>query len=179
MSGNTTQYFPNTNTGYNGYKMGFDASRSSSVYGNSSTVQPQSIKVLYYIVVATSTKTDIQVDIDEIATDLNGKMDIDMSNMNASQSAKNTIVGWGLPDYTARIIISTGSYTPPSDGLIIVSGGDNNQNKYINVNGARAAGAWVASSTSTDIMAFVQKGDSVTTAGSGVDVYFYPLKGAV
>lgn len=53
----------------------FDASRSSSIYGNSSTVQPQTIKVLYYIVIATSTKTDIQVDIDEIATDLNGKCD--------------------------------------------------------------------------------------------------------
>lgn len=34
----------------------------------------------YYIVVATSTKTDIQVDIDEIATDLNGKADVDLSN---------------------------------------------------------------------------------------------------
>ena len=51
-----------------------NASRSSSIYGNSTTVQPQTIKVLYYIVVATSTKTDIEVDIDEIATDLNGKV---------------------------------------------------------------------------------------------------------
>ena len=58
----------------------FDASRSSSIYGRSNTVQPQSIKVLYYIVIATSTKTDIQVDIDEIATDLNGKADTDLSN---------------------------------------------------------------------------------------------------
>ena len=46
---------------------------SSSIYGNSSTVQPQSIKVFYYIVIATKTKTDIEVDIDEIATDLNNK----------------------------------------------------------------------------------------------------------
>ena len=53
----------------------FDASSSSSIYGNSTTVQPQTIKVLYYIVVATSTKTDIQVDIDEVATDLNNKVD--------------------------------------------------------------------------------------------------------
>lgn len=34
----------------------------------------------YYIVIATSTKTDIQVDIDNIATDLNGKADTDLSN---------------------------------------------------------------------------------------------------
>ena len=53
----------------------FNASRSSPIYGRSNTVQPQSIKVLYYIVIATSTKTDIQVDIDEIVTDLNNKLD--------------------------------------------------------------------------------------------------------
>lgn len=51
----------------------FDASRSNSIYGNSNTVQPQSIKVLYYIVMATSTNTDIEVDIDEVITDLNSK----------------------------------------------------------------------------------------------------------
>lgn len=39
------------------------------------TVQPQTIKAFYYIVIANSTKTDIQVDIDEIATDLNDKVD--------------------------------------------------------------------------------------------------------
>lgn len=70
-----------TINGYNNANnVTFDASRSSSIYGRSSTVQPQSIKVLYYIVIATSTKTNIQVDIDEIATDLNGKADVDLSN---------------------------------------------------------------------------------------------------
>lgn len=34
----------------------------------------------YYIVIATSTKTDIEVDIDEIATDLNSKADVDLTN---------------------------------------------------------------------------------------------------
>lgn len=57
------------------YGSKFDASNSNSIYGNSATVQPQSIKVLYYIVVANTTKTAIEVDIDEIATDLNGKVD--------------------------------------------------------------------------------------------------------
>lgn len=47
------------------------ATEQNAIYGNSTTVQPQSIKVLYYIVIATSTKTDIEVDIDEILTDLN------------------------------------------------------------------------------------------------------------
>ena len=58
-----------------------DASRSSSIYGNSTTVQPQTIKAFIYIVIATNTKTEIEVDIDEIATDLNGKADTDLSNV--------------------------------------------------------------------------------------------------
>lgn len=52
-----------------------NASLSNTIYGNSTTVQPQSIKVLRYICIATSTKTNIQVDIDEIVTDLNNKLD--------------------------------------------------------------------------------------------------------
>lgn len=72
-------------TGYDAFY--FNASNSNSIYGNSDTVQPQAIKVLYYIVVATSTKTDIEVDIDEIATDLNGKADVDLTNINSSCKA--------------------------------------------------------------------------------------------
>ena len=41
------------------------------IYGNSTTVQPQTIKGYYYIVLATTVKTNIQVDIDEIATEIN------------------------------------------------------------------------------------------------------------
>ena len=84
----TSSVSPNkTATGNGGWwsdtrTLNFNASDSSSIYGNSSTVQPQSIKVLYYIVIATSAKTDIQVDIDEIATDLNGKADVDFTNCN-------------------------------------------------------------------------------------------------
>ena len=66
---------------------GFDASLSNSIYGNSSTVQPQSIKVFYYIVIATNTKTDIEVDIDEVITDLNSKAnDIDVVHKTGNET---------------------------------------------------------------------------------------------
>lgn len=68
----------------------FDASRSSSIYGNSSTVQPQTIKCYYYIVVATSAKTNIEVDIDEIATDLNNK--VNSSDLSEVQCVVETFV---------------------------------------------------------------------------------------
>lgn len=95
----------------------FDASRSSSIYGNSSTVQPQTIKVLYYIVIATSTKTDIEVDIDEIATDLNGKADTDLTN--TTDTGKILMSGMAMP--SSKIInltvgASGSTYTAPANG---------------------------------------------------------------
>lgn len=71
-------------SGSGGNVFSFDASNFDTIYGNSTTVQPQSIKVLYYIVLANSTKTEIEVDIDEIATDLNGKADKDLQNINSN-----------------------------------------------------------------------------------------------
>ena len=115
-SGTTTASAPSNN---NGFVLNFDASNSNSIYGNSSTVQPQTIKVLYYIVVATTTKTDIQVDIDEIATDLNSKADRDGSNM--VSSVKNFDGQWvgitsvGLYSGNSRtsdLAIDISSYIP-------------------------------------------------------------------
>lgn len=67
--------------GYQSAYVNFDASRSSSIYGNSTIVQPQAIKVLYYIVIAETTKLDIQIDIDKVATDLNYKANRNLDNV--------------------------------------------------------------------------------------------------
>lgn len=85
--------------------IGFDASYSNSIYGNSATVQPQAVKVLYYIVIATTEKTEIEVDIDDIATDLNGKADIDLSNTTGSLS--NIFLNKLIPDYSSAIDITS------------------------------------------------------------------------
>ena len=67
-------------------------------------------------------KDGIPFDIDALATDVNGKADIDLSNISASQSAKDTIVGWGLPDYANAIDLGLSttwkSYTCPSNGYV-------------------------------------------------------------
>lgn len=97
-----------------------NASRSSSIYGNSSTVQPQTIKGYYYIVIANSTKTDIQVDIDNVLTDLNGKADVDLTNVNDAGYIK--MAGASLPSTTKYVdltLLASGStYTAPADGFI-------------------------------------------------------------
>lgn len=51
----------------------FDASDSNSIYGNSNTVQPQTIKTLYYIVIANTLTTDVEIDINQVIANLNTK----------------------------------------------------------------------------------------------------------
>lgn len=75
-------FFKTTTSGQTAYDgtayprvTGFDASRSSSIYGNSTTVQPQTIKGYYYIVVANSIKPNYVLDVDQVITDLNNKAD--------------------------------------------------------------------------------------------------------
>lgn len=69
---------------------------TSSVASGSLTHFP--LNCYYYIVIATTTKTEIEVDIDEIATDLNGKADVDGSNM--VSSVKNFDGGWVYSNFT-------------------------------------------------------------------------------
>lgn len=58
---------------------------------------------------------------------LNNKADVDLSNMNASQSAKETIVGWGMPDYTAGVSVANDTvisgFTAPEKGILMLGGG--------------------------------------------------------
>lgn len=96
------------------YSATFNASLSSSVYsgnGSNTTIHEQAVKVFCYIVIANSTKTEIQSDIDEIATDLNGKADRDGSNM--VSSVKNFDGGW--VNFNSLVTLSTatavGTYT--------------------------------------------------------------------
>lgn len=102
----------------NDAKIALDASRSSSIYGNSTTVQPQAIKVLYYIVIATSTKTQIEVDIDEIATDLNGKADVDLSNVSIASSFSNALNTAGIRTVVESYQNGTDWYRIWSDGWV-------------------------------------------------------------
>ena len=53
-----------------------DASLSNPIYGNSSTVQPQSIRVYYYIVVANGIKQDVEIDLDNVLTEVNKRQRI-------------------------------------------------------------------------------------------------------
>lgn len=97
--------------------LGFNASRSNSIYGNSDTVQPQTVKGFVYIVIATSAKTDVEVNIDNIATDVNGKADVDLSNITASGTS--LISSYAMPSnkYVDLTLGASGTtYAAPANG---------------------------------------------------------------
>lgn len=97
----------------------------SGVVASTAGLKEYPVDCYYYIVVANTTKTAIEADIDEIATDLNGKLDKDLNNINntVSSSAKNAIMDWSLLNIAGKIVTSsTGTteinYTCPSKGWV-------------------------------------------------------------
>lgn len=155
---------------------------SNSIYGNSSTVQPQSVKVLYYIVVANSVKTDIEVDIDEIATDLNGKVDVDFTNVNSSGKALAS--GWSMPSnrYIDLTLGASGAtYTAPANGWLLLHKEANAANQFIEFINDDAGGLGmtaIRSNTSGSIDAFcpAKKGNNIRcyyTAGGTTNRFRY------
>lgn len=75
VNGNHTHTFTTSAAGAHTHTL------SGSGLGNSNTVQPQTVKAFVYVVVATSVKEDIVVDIDNIATDLNTKANNNLLNL--------------------------------------------------------------------------------------------------
>lgn len=81
-----------------------------------------SVDGYYYIVIATSTKTDIQVDIDQIATDLNGKADVDLTNCTNIANIKMAHNAMPSNTYIDLTLGASGStYTAPADGWFYVN----------------------------------------------------------
>ena len=81
LSNKTTTSFKNV-TGYTSASSSAYASYEFDWYacGYTDISDYQYNPIYEYVVIATGTKTEIEVDIDEIATDLNGKADVDLSN---------------------------------------------------------------------------------------------------
>ena len=174
------------NGGYNTYT-GYTSTQvdvASPIYGRSNTVQPQTIKVLYYIVVSTSAKTDIQVDIDEIATDLNGKADVDLTNV--SNSGTSLSAGWAMPSLTTRTVITIGAsdatYTAPADGFLFLRVNCGTGISYTTVYQNQWADQRVYDQNyiSVSMMVQVAKGNYSINYGNVtfVDAYFVYAKGS-
>lgn len=103
-------------------KMGFDASRSNAIYGNSDTVQMNAVALRYFVVVANGQTNQSMMDWGAWASSLQGKANADLSNVNFTQSVKSKVISWGLPDYSQPTTISASTeYLAESDLRLIVT----------------------------------------------------------
>ena len=93
-----------------------DPTKSGLVANTSSLLTQYPLSCYYYIVIATSAKTDIQVDIDQIATDVNGKADKNLTNV-LGTDVKNAIVRSNVPIITEVYINGTSGHIVYSNKL--------------------------------------------------------------
>ena len=161
-----------------------DASNSNSVYGNSTTVQPPATQMYLYFYVGGYNQDALEQSAG-INTELfNGKADVDLSNaaLNASTTAKETIVGWGMPDYSAGVSISL-PYTVTKKGVISI-GAYKAQvgTHYVYINNNKVTG----STNSSNSFYTCVSGEYLVDVGDvfSADEYwnfavliFYPMKG--
>ena len=180
QSGTGTQTFRAHNSDSGQYPIiNFDASRWSSIYGNSTTVQPKATQMYLYFYVGQFSQSATEQTAGLNASLFNGKADIDLSNAvsNASASAKETIVGWNSPDYTAGITVSTSSmpYTATSNGYVVCRW-TAQSDRYLTINGQQV-GRYILTSNLTfaGIIPWkVKKGDVISYDTNFV---FYPCIG--
>ena len=122
----------------------------------------------------------MEADIDEIATDLNGKADTDLTNIN--QTGKNNIMAWGMPDYANKESkLASTQYTASCDGYLVVRVDGASVGAYITINGDIVASSGIYTNYWCVCNAPVSKGDTYAlgqTGGTYVYGYFIPLKGA-
>lgn len=166
----------------------------SGMIADTSDLIKESTDIRWFVVVANAQINQSQMDWSAWASSLAGKANTDMDNITAT--GKETVVGWGMPDYNAGVTISSG-YTTTKKGVIYCtgyyggrggSGGEGycwckvgNSPQFLVAGSINATEGKPRSSLFIDInvgeactFGMVNEGN----ASGSVSATFYPLKGA-
>jgi hypothetical protein len=111
-----------TSTGSGNDDLTFDASKSNSIYGNSTTVQPPAIKMVYCVKAFSTVVNPGKIEAQTLA---DSKADINLSNLDST--GKKTAAGLAMPSDTYIVITNNFvvdesmsrykmSYTAPANG---------------------------------------------------------------
>lgn len=137
---------------------------------------------LYYFVGDTIQDASL-INAGAVLGQLSNKADIDASNFNAT--GKETIVGWGMPDYTSGVAKNRNTqYTAEMDGLLFVCFNmyqtPANAN-YMTINNVVIHGKQLGGNTGGGYFSVypLSKNDNwiFSTSSSQGEITFYPLKG--
>lgn len=159
--------------------LGFDASRSSSVYGRSNTVTPSHTTLFPWVTVYNVARPASEAQAAEFIGSLSGKADNDLNNIeNVTATARHTITTWGVPDYSAIITGISFPYTAPCNGLL--SFVTNGYDAQITINNNQLPLHGDDPSNEGPVQIILNKNDVVSYTSSSNDYFslvFIPLKG--
>lgn len=184
--GNNLNYVTEVMSG-EGYALGFDASRSSSTYQDNAPVQERATQMYLYFYVGDYTQTAVEQTAGLNAELFNNKVDLNFNNMNPSQTVKNTIIGWGMPDFSSRITIPYNtSIQLPCDAVVYHEDYSDTYTAYcrtdISLDGTNwvtiGNWGWTCMGSSYTVL---PKGVYVKCSGKSSEFYtawYAPLKGA-
>lgn len=117
---------------YNFNSFSIDASRSSSIYGASNTVQPRATQMYLYFYVGDWIKDKEIIDVGAITEELNNKADADLNNTQAFKKTGGELLGNILKDGVlarspseTELMIKAGSNATNEDGALFVVYGKN------------------------------------------------------
>lgn len=155
------------------------------VCGYASTIPDSTANITReFVVVANGTLNQEQMDWSAWASSLAGRAKTDMDNI--TSTGKETVIGWGMPDYTAGITISTaggGTYTAPQNGFIKFTLGYSGSNA-VSINNTNSSGVgilyiWTQNNQGSTAYLPVAKNQIIylKERTGTVQIIFYPAKG--
>ena len=147
----------------------FDASRSNPIYGNSATVQPQSIKGFVYMVLANTVKAPVVVDAEQYANDVNALAG-DVATRTTAAGAAHAAMPSG------HLITVSMPFTAPSDGWIHVAWGSTTGRVGLFIlapeNTQNSTAFSLTAGSAVDITLPISAGQTATATGSFANAVF-------
>lgn len=147
----------------------------SSKSGIIADLSTNTVMLRSFVVVANGQINQSQMDWASWASSLSGKASTTLDNINASSSAKAAITHWSMPNYSAKIAIST-NYTVTGNGYVTANAAGF-CSLFLYVNGIRMGGTYTDHNGSSSGFVAVSAGDVITFDGSSVTTYFIPCFG--
>lgn len=118
--------------------MNFDASRSNPIYGATDTVQTEAVSLRYFVVVATGSIKQSEMDWSQWVSSLQGKANVDMDNL--STAGKAEVAGLGFiadlkEDISGQVSMTNSPvlYTAERTGYVHVTGDNAQAGLFLNV----------------------------------------------
>lgn len=187
LTGSSNSYAGSDGYGANATGIGFDASESNAIYGNSSTVQPPATQMYLYFYVGQFSQSAIEQTAGLNSELFNDKLDLDLGNI--TNASKEEITSWGMPDYSAGVDITASvanGYTATSNlwiNALCEKHASQNSTATITINNTEYDVAYTSNNNqwqeSNTVSLLLSNGDTLKTNSTNANwtITAFPLKG--